>query len=337
MVIAINQTNKYKLENWIGYIILISISLLIGQRPINVGTDTSTYFTIFNSIRGMELSALVDNLSFGSEPIFNAILVLCSRVGDYTFALCIICFLMNMMYLKGSNLWAKNIKSSGTLLFLLILSSFTCWNQEINVIRNGLAISVMFVFLYYFFEGRKKKALVYGIIAFGIHFSTIIFIAIALLVKWIPKLKFKKYIWLYFIVLICSAIGFSVLSFGFLQTSQFEKAQLYTADINQFDYQVGFRPTFALFNTLFLLLFLMYRSINSDIQQYLIKLFIAYSCVFFMWFALPFSDRMGAYSWILIPVILFEVCSEYFKGRRRYGLYLSSVGYFIINFIISEM
>ena len=73
-----------------------------------------------------------------------------------------------------------------------------------------------------------------------------------------------------------------------------------------FDYGVGFKLSFVLFNSFFLFCFLFKRkkSVIDKSDEMLLKLYLINSSIFFLYFYFPYSDRVGMLSWIfLIPLI----------------------------------
>ena len=79
-------------------------------------------------------------------------------------------------------------------------------------------------------------------------------------------------------------------------------------------YITGFKVQFVAFNSFFLFLFIyIYEQINKlqvfhDYKVYL-KYYILSSSVFFLMFHIPYSDRVGLMSWVVIPVL----CSPVFS------------------------
>jgi hypothetical protein len=218
---------------------------------------------------------------------------------------------------------------------LFLVASFTSWNEEVNTIRNGMAVAFFLNYCYHFYKEEKKPMLIYGFLSIFSHFSTAIFIGISLLTKFAPKIKLKWYVVAFFVTMVLSYIGVSVLNLG-IQNIEMDQVHEYTNNIEDSSYQTGFRVTFALYNTFFLLLFLYFRKVSQTraiIRESLLKLYIGSSCIFFLWFAIPFSDRVGAYSWQLIPLLL---CLNIQSSSRRHNLLLTFafLAFALINYNI---
>ena len=87
-------------------------------------------------------------------------------------------------------------------------------------------------------------------------------------------------------------------------------------------YQVGFKPQFVAFTTLFLGIGLYMRrqsfmiaSTWSTSYDQLLKYFISVSFLFFMAFQIPYSNRWGLFAWIAIPFIVLPCFSKDFKPK----------------------
>lgn len=235
---------------------------------------------------------------------------------------------MNLFYYHACVLFSKKNNISPLWNYLILIAAFTVCGQQINVIRSGLALSIAAIAIYYIFEEKYKKVLLYGILAIGCHISVVIFLLIAIVVKILSHIKVKAYYYFYIVGILCSALGFSLLTLITHVAPEMAIVERYATGGNS-DYNVGFRWNFVMFNSLFLTFF---HYNYLDIKQNTIiwfKLYILSSVVFFLWFAIPYSDRIGAFSWLIIPFLLSTIS---FK-RHKYSLMLFSF-YVVINFMI---
>lgn len=294
---------------------------------MDVGTDTLVYHDMYAYFDG-DIKWSVSSLLFGDEPIFYFLIFVSSFTDNYKVFFFLVCLLMNVFYYYACILYSKNNNISPLWNYIILLVSFTVWVQQINVIRSGLAISISLVAIYYIFEERYKKALLFSIFAIGCHISIIIFLLIAIVVKIFSSIKIKSFYYFYIVGILLSALGFSLLTLITHVAPEMAIVERYASGNNS-DYNTGFRWNFVIFNSLFLLYFY-YKRIGININTVIwLKLYIATSVVFFLWFAIPYSDRIGAFSWILIPFLL-ATCS--FK-RPKYPLLLFC-SYAMINYLI---
>ena len=134
-----------------------------------------------------------------------------------------------------------------------------------------------------------------------------------------------KYLYvIYFLTIIFSFLNYGILSFApFLKNIL---AGSYRANYitNESDlYNVGFKPQFVAFNTVFLV-FAYYiqsklkgNSLIFNRYKVIHIYFILSSSIFFMVFQIPYSDRFGLFSWIAIPILVSPLFT-YDKSLLRY-------------------
>ena len=112
------------------------------------------------------------------------------------------------------------------------------------------------------------------------------------------------------IAMLLSYVNFGIKNFSpyLVDILEGDKRVSYLDDKELSYYQVGFRPQFATFNTIFLIIFL-YINHYIRIKPYnrLLKYYILASSLFFMAFQLNFSDRWGLFSWFAIPLLLIPI------------------------------
>lgn len=291
--------------------VITAISLFIGTRPEQVGTDTEIYMRWIQTVSGYS-SLSLQNL--GLDPLFSLLLYYLSIFGGTAFPLIAISFITNLVTYH----FCKKINNNNPTLFpaqlmlLASMASFSFFNQQINVIRIGLAMGFALMFSINLLYKQKKQTFWWGVAAILSHFSTIFLIGPALLVH-ITNIKIKYYLIAYAVTVAVSAVGYSILDSGIFALVAFSKINTYAQGAT-YGYEVGFRPAFVLFNTFFLFLFLYLRR-NADYRtDYYLKIYIITSIIFFLWFALPFSDRIGAFSWNILPIMLsIFLCNRYKK------------------------
>lgn len=334
LIIRTHNFNLNKKSNKIlscGLIILLS--LIIGSRPTNIGTDTIAYNQWFDGISNMEYNSWGEILKFGKDPFFSILLLCAAKIGNFSTALFLICFLTNVLFYNFCYCICKRqFQQFSLLLYLFIICSFCCFNMQINVIRSGLGISLMLNSFYYITVSKYKKSLLFALLGLFTHFSVLLGLLCFIGARFF-NISNRLFLLLYCISLFIAFLGYGIIDFNILGKFDLKAVAFYTE--NSFDYKIGFRGSFALFNTVFLLLFIKLKDrIHSSIYLYLLNYFILASSIFFLWFVLPFSDRIGAFSWIIIPVLLLMGSITYFKRPKRL-LSPIFITYYIINFSLS--
>src|SRR5690625_2341324 len=131
----------------------------------------------------------------------------------------------------------------------------------------------------------------------------------------IKKLNINFFIFIYLSFLSLSFIGVGLKDFvpflSYFLEGDRRISYLYSESTK---YRIGFRADFALFNTFFLFIFLFINKKTKD-DQYkdLLIYYILSSCVFFLSFQIPYSDRIGLFSWFTIPILFSPLLFIFFR------------------------
>lgn len=315
-------------KKWFIGIVICILAIIIGGRGLNIGTDTLNYSHIFESVANSSLQ----ELPLLDEPIFFLFTKFLSILGDYRFYL----FLISLTTLLLTYYYCILIKYYESvilpvLLFFCIAITQVFFNQQVNIIRVGFAMPFLLLFSY-FLCLNSRKSIIYACVAFGIHQTMIIPILIFCFIRYI-KLSWFWYYVVYLVAIVLSYLGIGVHRLSFLLGLDSKKIDLYFSS-NYWDYRTGFRLDFVLFNTLFLLIFLVLKQ-DDRLIGYYIKYYIMMSALFFLWFYIPFSDRIGAFAWNYIPIILYISSCKYFSSKRvKYGS-LTFLFLFIVNIFLT--
>ncbi|MCA4806985.1 EpsG family protein [Myroides odoratimimus] len=291
----------FKSSNVIVSIVLIIYCFLVGLRDLTIGSDTLSYFGIWQN---------VNNFEFEGEYVFGALMFVLKNSGfSFSFFLFIIVLMFSVYVYKSFKLLGYTFGINPFLLLFSFISFFFFESITINVIRQGLALSfLLYSWTLYVTHSRKKYYIFYLFLAVLTHTTSIIPIVLFILIsKFGHKVQIRYYLILYILGVFLAVINYGVLNIApFLQDVMGDSRRVsYFTDDNDL-YTVGFKPQFVVFNTLFLLVgyFLTKRCILENWYIILLKYFIVSSFIFFMWFQIPYSDRIGLYCWIVIPMLL---------------------------------
>jgi hypothetical protein len=180
---------------------------------------------------------------------------------------------------------------------------------------------------------KYKKSILLLVTAFLFHRTSIILIFVILAVLAARKVPVKYFIILYFLAILVSIAGFGFHSISFLESigSDDLKSLSYSGDTN---YNIGFRLDFVTYNTFFLVLFLHFLNKDSVKNIFLLKYYILTSIIFFFNFYIPFSDRFGLFSWLIIPLLLYNIVNESYPEKKVFISTVVVISFFIINDII---
>lgn len=284
-------------------IFIVLFAIFIGYRDLSVGADTEIYYYDYYGTTDLSFSNIIDSAdSFASEPLFFIILKTSSLIGySFNLALMIISLLtLSFTYLFCARL-SKTLTVNPLSIFCCYLTSFYIFSQQVNIIRVGLATSFLLNYYLSVFQDQRKRAIIFALVALGIHFSCMFGIIMTLVAKYI-RLDAKHYMLLCFAALFVSYFNLGVLNIDLIAGMDIgDKSKYLTNETDQ--YIVGFRPGFAIFNLFFALFFYRHIHRQDNINNQFFRLYILLTCLFFACFQIPFSDRVGGFSWNLIPFL----------------------------------
>ena len=312
----------------------VFIIFFSGTRGYRIGTDTYNYY-MFYYVKGLGISNIFIFLStFKSDFLFEVLAYLTFQLKNYTFFLLTVAIILNgCLYMFVRKFTDFGREGSSLLLFLTIASSLSFLSIEINIIRNGLSIGFVLLGLYYLNKEDFKKCIVLFLIGFLFHRTAVIPIFIGFIAHLGWKVKLKYYLALYLLFIGLSLVGFGFDKISFLSSINGEDFKR-LAFQGETTYRVGFRYDFVLYNSFFLFLFIKFSGLKNRADLFFIKFYILASIVFFMNFNIPFSDRIGLYSWIIIPILLFNTIKNSFPKKQLYFSSLVALFYFILNYFI---
>ncbi len=329
-------TNRFSknIINSIAMLFVLLLALFIGSRHISVGIDTEMYYYRYFGTTDLSFSNIISSAEeFASEPLFTLLLKTSSLIGySFQLALTIISLItLSFSYLFCTRV-SKIVKVNPLSLFCCYLISFYIFGQQINIIRAGLASSFILNYYLSLFQDKRKSAIIYALIAVGIHFSSMFGIFMALVAKYV-RLDIKVYMLLCFAALFVSYFNMGILNVNMIAGMDLgDKSGYLTSDSTQ--YEVGFRPGFAVFNLLFAVLFYAYLNRHNDIYNTFFRLYILLTCLFFICFQIPFSDRVGGFSWNLIPFLTYFSMDTALKKYRQFATVCTFIFLYVVKMAV---
>lgn len=314
---------------------VIFLILFVGTRGYEIGTDTSNYYNFYFIPTTTQVGSYFEVFSrLKSDFLFEVLMSFSFFHRDFTLFLLTVAIVMNIslyVFVRKFTDYGKN--GSSLILFLTLASGFSFLAIEINILRNGLSICFILLAIYSILEKNRKKFILYAIIAFMFHRTAIIPITLILVIKLFKNIPIKYYLFFYVFGILLSMIGFGFHAIPFFASLGGEDLQKLSY-AGGTEYRIGFRLDFVAYNTFFLILFMKFTSGKSIRDSFLIKYYILSSVMFFFNFYIPFSDRFGIYSWIIIPLLLYNTINESFPTKKVFISTIVVFAYFIINNII---
>jgi hypothetical protein len=308
--------------------------LFVGTREIYIGTDTGNYYNFFYIPVTTQVSNYFEVFTrLKSDFLFEVLVSFSFWHQNFKFFLFTVSLVMNVtLYVFVRKFTSFGKGGSSLILFLTLASSFSFMSIETNILRNGLSICFILLGLYSILEKQYKNFIIYVVVAYLFHRTAVIPITLILLITFFDKIEVKFYLLFYVLAILLSLAGFGFHVVPFLAELGSEDLQSLSY-VGESTYKVGFRYDFVIYNTFFLVLFLKFTSWNIR-DQFLIKYFILSSAIFFFNFYIPFSDRFGVYSWVIIPLLLYNTINEAFPNNKINISTIVLIGFFVINNII---
>ena len=310
-----------KLSNYLVWLPVIVLTLITGFRAYDVGTDTGNYYFL--------LWMQKPELNFSSDFLFQLIALLLQHFDlNYTYFLSSVSIIFFYFIYKALKNYSLLYQANLLMALFAFMSFFFFSSMSINVIRQGVSLAILlYAFTLLLKKDNKIKIIIYSVVAVAFHLTSIIPILLVALSYYLSTKSGKL---IYFLVLLYfSVILLAFLNIGFLNIAP-SLSQLLGSDGRSsylngetYDYIVGFKPQFVVFNTFFLLIALYIRKNLTEIElkkQYNVILiyYIIASWLLFLAFQLPFSDRWGLFSWVVIPFLIIPLFySPYLKAKIR--------------------
>jgi len=287
------KTNKFNNQLIIFFSLLLFF--LFASRSFHVGTDTLGYVSAFE--RG-----IFHPYDIGFRLFLELLHFFSSSRRFYLYVISLAFMLPICLFFYKVRYENKFI------MFFIFVNLFSFVNMGINIIRQGIAVSIFLLAIYYFGKAKTRTVVLLFFLSFSFHYAMIVPIILYLI-----SINFRS-IMIPFLCFVLSIV-LAIFAFDFLSFLKsipilgswsilVERIEV----IAQAEgYRTGFRVDFFVFNLFFVVLGLIsYRNAIKLIPQYRIYLsyFLFSSAYFFLMFWVPFSDRFGIFSWIFIPFVM---------------------------------
>jgi EpsG-like putative glucosyltransferase len=168
----------------------LGIPILIGSMRYGVGTDYLNYVLIYNNLSDFSISQFLTDNTAGIEIGFFLLIKLSKLITDSPFILfAISSFLTILFFYIGLKRYNIKYPALTYLLFLLIIFPMT-----LNVVRQGIAISICFYALSFMIERKPRAYFSWIFIASLFHITSLFLLPLYFLVKVIKTQKNNFYL-----------------------------------------------------------------------------------------------------------------------------------------------
>lgn len=287
-----DKTYKYKiLFVFFSISSILPLILMAGYRDSTIGTDTLAYpQQTLDYLQANSYLSLTDYFNLLVEPLYVFLAELSVYLGGYN--LTTLLFLQHTIIIVAFYFSFIKLRKDMPIWIGMTMFCFLFYNMSLNMQRQMIAISLMFLATTYLINHKICKSMIFFIVAFFFHKTAIVAILI-LLAFYIRNIKWCKYS-----ILICIIVlmGYSMFLSVIVSISYFSKYIIYQQNEN---YGSFFSITEFLTRILFLyLLFKIKIKRNNDILS---------KCVFCLFICESILNLTQIYS--------------AFVGRIGYGLF----------------
>lgn len=275
---------------------------VIGFRPVSIAFgDMTVYAKGFRDFSGM-----VEMKAFNRDSLFYTFMWLCSHVMSVRWFF----FIVEIIYVVPIIIACHRLFYRNSDIGLLFcLSAFSFFSYSVNGLRNGIALSLVFLAIT-FIQGNILDKIICGIISFfaiSMHASAALPVVCMLIACIIKKPRFLFYFWASSIII--SLIGGNTVANLFASLGFDDRITDYIhPDVEEDLYTVnGFRWDFLLYSAAPILLgwyIIVKRKIIDSTYFLLLGTYILANAFWIMVIRAEFSNRFAYLSWFLYPIVL---------------------------------
>ena len=330
------STFKYYL---LTLLVFTMISVVVGIRDLDVGTDTRTYVQIYESILNS-----VKTIEF--EPGFHALSLISASMklsgSSYLVLLSFLQFLLIIFAVKKMATFLdygrNSAKFSLILISFFIISPFFL-SAQINAIRQGIGAILLIYAAVTYLQKEYFSFIVWVLLALSFHFSSAIY---ALLIPLLSLGK-KNILLITLLFFVLYVTGLSELIVKAFSNVTGLPVHAYIVEYKALHgYRSGVRLDFALFSII--LPISAYAFVNLFLRRELKKITSAISI--YLIFLIPFwifgwgdySNRYAFNAWLFIPFFISIAIYPYLR-RFSFGpigvIYLFAVTIFMLNLYLA--
>ena len=306
------------------YLFSLVVSVLIGVRSHDVGSDTIMYIEHFDK------SGLETNQLDRFEPGFELLMLLINKLGgnaDFFFFL--IAFIITLTYLiffKNICLQSKKNHfvnlSDFSIIFTCLLFSNWYLTLTTNGIRQGVSIVLLYMALYYLVFLKKRWVfLTLFLFSISFHYSSLIVLPFIFLLRF--NLKSIFILWLLFGVFYIFDInehlifmlsdGLNLPLYEFIKLYSLEKGQLPGTGLYE-----GFNSLFFAYTIFWpILLFIIIKSFplkslnhHSESVLKVVSCYLILCLPYFIFGFGPFANRYAFFAWFLVPLVQYFILTS---------------------------
>lgn len=348
----LNKNVAVKTTNFVIVLMVILyaiIKIVLNQDAGKWGTDqVSYYYHSFLPLRNITWHEFYTQYSLQREFGFRFILWLLANIKSLNFLeFQIIIFFIEILPIYFISKFINKGRELDIILFTFLVYPFFA-NGATNVLRQGLAISILMIGYLWTLKGLEESNKI-RIISLGFVFFATTFHQTALILSalWVLTIVFRKkistkYYWATFLIFaILDITNTNQVLFGTIGALFSDNYDLYTNAAVQASYGFGSKYMFVLISIfLAVVLNFLLRRVNEGDKlkaELLFKQYLGSASSFFAFSFIAFSDRVGMYAWTIAPMIAFYMIDKTEDSlQRRIHLVLIPIVCMLIGYGMSS-
>lgn len=324
LFIYFSEKNKDTKVKKICVCIGLLIPILISALRWNVGSDFMVYVNKFNWYNG--------NIGDSFEFLYFIIINISKLLGNVQFMFSIYSILTVVFVYKA----LKYNKEKYPIALTFFIYIFLYFIQSFNIMRQLLAVAIIFYAYRYLYERNIKKFIFFNILACLSHTTAIFFFPVYFMFfknkEKNRKIRFKQI--LYFILIIVVVLNFDKVINQLTNMNAFERYSLYSE-------KVASKNRTAILKVMLLIYFFIFRKKYvkyDDRNNTYILLFIIGTILEFLGYNSPYIKRIAMY-FSISEIYLLGCMPKLFKNNNTrifivFGIILYVLAFFILSYYI---
>jgi hypothetical protein len=206
----------------------------------------------------------------------------------------------------------KQVISTNDLPILLFgyISFFYFYNFSTNTVRQGFAAPLILIMIFYLGKSNYRKSIIYLLIAVSFHMTAIISSVLLVIRRFDFSIRSLCIIYVISILLMVTGFNQELMSnLAFILGGEFENKVIgYSSEAVLSSYGKVNRIDFLIFTSFWIVWGLWFRKyyLKGDMfYEWLIKSYLVLGSIYVLFGFIGYSDRIAAYAWFLIPLLLF--------------------------------
>ena len=283
------------------FIYALVFIIVVGFRPVHHAFgDTINYASTYSSY-----GQISERISTARDSLFYSFMWLCSQFMSVSWFF----FIIESLYIVPIVIGCyRLLRKNADIGILFCFAAFSFFTYGVNGIRNGVALSLVFLAISYFRGPVWNKVIcaILSLLGIAIHASAALPVVCMVAASFIRKPKWFFYFW--GVSILVSLIAGNAVSNMFAGLGFDERLSDYIlvdVDDNAFSH-VGFRWDFLLYSSAPILLgwYVIKKRVYDNTYLLLLGTYILANAFWIMVIRAEYSNRFAYLSWFLYPIVL---------------------------------